>query len=492
MNGQEKNRIDITLFIVESIISKPGIKKDIDVLYEENRFKAYDLAKKNKYYNHPILKEGGIEREVYAKRTLGLVLLSEKDRKVHDKLIKILINSWKGLYRFIENKDAVDLEEIFNNFCSSSMTDEEFNGIFTITLFFSNLLDKSIVPRKLVNALLSSYIMRIEYYEKDKSRFHYSNIRNDKVLYNKAISIKERFCETFGDIKYIHEMFSKAKDEDLKYFVEFLSMIFDTENISFTSMFGQKMKIKREDIIELAALYFLINRNQDRVESAKFIIFGLYLKYTIKAYKEIKDFYFKNNKETMYYSLEEKDKQIRALEDTNKFLKYKLEALEAENKNLKSQYKDTIEKENILLHQEIVKLKKEIEELKKDKEELVELRKLIFTSKEEVDLKPKDREVPQINALIAGGHNNWHDKLKEVLPSTFKYIQGDDHGFDVNILNNIDYCFICTKFMNHAFYYKLINKCRALNIKMYYINFTSPEYVREEIIDFLSSSSEEK
>lgn len=57
MNGQEKNRIDITLFIVESIISKPGIKKDIDVLYEENRFKAYDLAKKNKYYNHPILKE---------------------------------------------------------------------------------------------------------------------------------------------------------------------------------------------------------------------------------------------------------------------------------------------------------------------------------------------------------------------------------------------------------------------------------------------------
>lgn len=62
------------------------------------------MAKKNKYYNHPILKEGGIEREVYAKRTLGLVLLSEKDRKVHDKLIKILINGWKGLYRFIKNK----------------------------------------------------------------------------------------------------------------------------------------------------------------------------------------------------------------------------------------------------------------------------------------------------------------------------------------------------------------------------------------------------
>lgn len=486
MNKENNVEIDMTPFIVEAIISNSKIENKINNLYEKYKYKAYELAKNSKFYNHQILCDGGIKKEVYAKRTLGLLLLTSEDGNVYNEMENIIVSGWRYLHNYCYRENVVDLEEILNKFIYPSLNDDEFNAIITFSLVFAGEYNKPVIPEEFLNKILNSYAIRLWHYDKNLYRFSYENFKNNKNLLEKGVNIKNRFFDNFGDVKYVHDLYY-SDNEDLKKFIDHVSMIFDSEDMMFASMLSDNILVNEKDIVELATLYFLMAGNQNREESAKFIIFGLYLKYTIKAYKDVKDFYFKNNQETMYYQLEKQGKHTIALEDENCLLKRRLEALELENERLKTEYKNSIEKENILLHKEIEKLKRKIDELNKDKKELLGLRDIVLKDgKEEISNHSNDIAIPSINAIIAGGHNNWHDKLKEILPDTFKYLEGSNNNFDTNILDNIDYVFIYTNYMGHGFYYKLINKCKNIDAKIYYINSTSPEYVKKEIFNFIN------
>ena len=485
MDKENNMKIDLIPFFVEAIISNSKIEPKINDLYEKHKYRAYELARNYEFYNHPMLSDGSIRREVYAKRTLGLILLTNENEEVYIDMRDIIINGWKHINNYCYREDVVDLKEIVNRFTSHSLNDDEFNAILLLSLVLAEEYHKTVVPEDFVNKIFDSYALRLWHYQKNMYRFSYKNVKSNRKLFDKGVKIKDRFFDNFGKIKYVHDLYH-SDDEDLNKYTDHISMIFDSEDMMFVSMLDNDTLIDEKDIIELAALYFLMTGNQNREESAKFIISGLYLKYTIKAYKDVKDFYFKNNQETMYYQLEKQDKHIISLEKENRSLKANLEAQGIENKRLKTEYKNSIEKENILLHKEIEKLNKEIYELNKDKKELLALREIVFKEeKEETSNHFSDIAIPPINAIIAGGHSNWHNKLKEFLPDTFKYLEGDNNNFDTNILNNIDHVFIYTNFMGHGFYYKLINKCRNIDANIYYINSTSPEYVKEEIFNLI-------
>lgn len=477
---------DITPFIVEAIISNKKIENDINNLYEKHKYRAYELAKNNRFYTHQILSDGGISREVYAKRTLGLLLLTKDNSEVCDKLHSIIVKGWRHLHNYCYYKDIVDLKEIIERYTGPNLSDDEFNAILTISLIFATKYGKKVIPDDLLSKVLESYVLRLRHYDDNFHRFFYGNLLKDRALLDKGISIKNRFLDNYKSLKYVHDLFH-PDDEYLKLFADHLCMIFDTEDMMFASMLDDNIRIDEKDIIELGALYFLLNKNQNRIESAKFIIYGLLLKYTIKAYKDVKNFYFKNNKETMYFHMEKQDRFLSELKVKNHSLKNQLKALKAENNRLRTEYKNNLERENVLLHKEIEKLKLVIEELEKDKKELLALRDIVLKEEKNTPVEiPQDIVIPPINGIIAGGHSSWHDKLKEVLPESFKYLEGNDNNFDINILNNADYVFIYTKFMGHGFYYRLINKCKNIDANILYINSTSPEYVKKEIYNYIN------
>lgn len=477
--------IDFTPFLVEALVSNKKIEDDINKLYEKNKFRAYELAKNSEYYNHVILCDGGIKREINAKRALGLLLLSQEDESIAKEIMKLFKKGWKGIYRYIETRDYIDFKELLETYAHSDMFDDVFNSYVTVGIFIAYELDKEMGPTDFISYAINSMQMRIKHYQSDY-RFSYESLKKDKDLFEKAISIKNRFYETYGQIKYFHELYSpfiKKNYPDMLHFTDTVSLIFDSENVMLESMLDNDYKFLEKDIIELAAIYYMLYKNQNRENSAKFIIFGLYLKYTIKSYKSIKDYYFENNKETLYYELQNYDKKINELENENKALRAKMSYLESENQRLKKEYKESIEKENILLKRENEKFRNIINELEKDKKELLVLRESLFNrdNEEKIEEVTEKIDIPNIDAIVVGGHSNWHEKLKEVLPSSFKYIEGDDEAFDINILNNVTHVFIYNKYMSHGFYYKLINKLRNTNINFYFINFTSPEYVKKEI-----------
>ncbi|HDR7922315.1 MULTISPECIES: hypothetical protein [Bacillus cereus group] len=63
------------------------------------------------------------------------------------------------------------------------------------------------------------------------------------------------------------------------------------------------------------------------------------------------------------------------------------------------------------------------------------------------------------NILVVGGHNIWHERIKNNLPNALTLSQGENN-IDSHSIRNMDIICVETTFMNHPVY----NKIKKLNI----------------------------
>lgn len=479
--------LDLTPFMSLALATNPLILNGIDELYEEYKFLAYEQAKKSKFYTHPLLVDGSIKREVYCKRALGLLCLNDlkKYEELDSGMLDLFTKGWNSLYRYVLNTDVMDIDHVMKNIILNKEDDDYFVAFTTVLLLFSEVFEKKIKPESFKSDMGVYFNHYLSHFELEDTRFSFNFVKNDKELYRKAKSITSRFYENFVQLKTTSDLVDLAIiNDELADFCRSVNVVFDADDMALSSM-SDNMKVSKKHIIELAGLYYIHNKNQNRLESGKFILFGLHLKYSIKSYKELKKYYFQNNKETLFIELEGYINDIEKYKEENLILKRQLEALESENIRLKKEYKDSIEKDNILLKRENLKFKESISLFKKEINDLKELSESFFEVDEKIIEEDILIEVPDVNGVIAGGHSSWHSKLKEILPSEFIFIEGDNEKFDERLLDNKDHIFIYTKYMSHAFYYKLMEKCRRTGISFSYISHTSPNYVKRQIKDIL-------
>lgn len=491
-----KLKLDLKLFLIEALTSNKKIEKDIIKLYEKYKYKAYKLAKESELYNHIIIYDGSIHKEVFGKRVLGILLLSEKDEKIEDELLNIIKKGWLKLYNYIFNKEKISLYNIMKKFYNNSLSDDEVNALITISLMLSKILDKGIIQDEFYLHTIKTFYMRLKHYSNDEefknkikiARFNYNTL-DDKIK-QKAKNIKLRIFEKYGQIKYPWNIFN-INDKELRKYVEGLSFIFDTEELIYTSII-EKLKISQKEIEEICALYFMLYRNQNLIESTKFLITGIILKMSLKAFKEVKDYYFKNNKETLYIELEELENKIKYCEKDNNRLKEENNILKNEIYKLKNEYKKGLEIEIIKLKKEISNLKQELQEQKENEKELFALRETLFEIGKrnevvEYEVIEENVKIPNVKAIIIGGHENWRRKLQEELPNTFRFIDGNKENFNIQILNDVDYIFFYTAYMSHGTYYKVINYCKKNNIEIGYISNTSIDLAKHEIANKINN-----
>lgn len=187
MNKMNNNKeISMIPFLVEAIISNSNIENKINNLYGKHKYRAYELAKNNEFYNHQMLRDGDIKREVYAKRTLGLLLLTSEDENVNNEMENIIVSGWKHLYNYCYREDVVDLNEVVKRFASPSSSEDEFNAIITLSLFFAERYGKPVTPESHLNEVVNSYAMRLWHYNDNLYRFSYKSIKNNNELFEKV------------------------------------------------------------------------------------------------------------------------------------------------------------------------------------------------------------------------------------------------------------------------------------------------------------------
>lgn len=481
----EQTTINLLPFLMEAFAVNPKAKKEIDKVYGTNPLKFYSLAKSSKYYKHPFITEGDIFREEYGKRILGILLASdERPDDYADDVLRIVKAGWPHLYSYVSKHDEIDFMEYAKTFLDRpGITDDIFNAETLLLYWLAAIMQKKLKDSpqnmEIIKHFESFLFARLDFIKKDsKSKFTYSTFEPE--LKDAAEAFKDRIYNEYGKIDSYDDIFW-SQNITVKKHADALSFLFDTEDISASSLLGS-VKCSRKDIAEILGAYYLVYKNKNKEEGVKFLITGIILKGMIRAYKELKEYYFRHNKETVLLEMKHQDDKVASLEEENIFLKKQVENLKNELSSKVAAVEASYTEEVRGLKDKVSSLTEELEAEKQKNSELFALRELMFSLDRQAELEKEaeDIDLSAVRGIIVGGTGKWQQKMKELLP-TFTFLSADSENFDPSILDEKDIIFFYTNYISHAIYYKVINIARTKGIEIGYINAANEERVLSAI-----------
>ena len=459
--------INLLPFLVEAFGTNQNIRTDVDRLYSCHKDMFYKYAKESKYYDHPIIKDGDIYKEEYARKALGILEYAQatKDREVIDRLIDVMKKGWSKVYSYLNNTGKVNLEEYVANYLDIGiMTDDEVNSELAVLYFFAHIFEKEVTTNHALEILESMLILRERFYHDESMRFTWNTLSPE--IKQKAKSLKQRIYNDKGPVKGYMDICT-SQDKDIKDVFTVYTYLFDAEMLSTTVL--QTVGYTDRDINETLAAYFSIYKNQNVGEAIKFLVPGIIIKGLIKAYKEVKEYYFQNNKETMYIEMKNQADKNAQLESKNKFLSLQNDTLknrleEAYDK-AEAAYKDEIRG----LQNQVKDLQEQLAEVKQNEQELFALREFVFNLSQEEEIEGTEQISEQYNSgVVIGGRERWQKRLQEKYPD-FTFISADAKNFDTAIFNNADVVLFNTAYLSHAIYDKAMNEIRKRNLPIKYV-----------------------
>jgi len=477
----EQTAINLLPFLMEAFAVNPKAKKEIDRVYGTNPLKFYSLAKSSKYYKHPFITEGDIFREEYGKRILGILLASDKSPDVYtDDVLKIVKASWPHLYSYVSRHSEIDFIEYAKTFLERpGITDDIFNTETLMLYWLAVIMQKN--PKdsqenmEFIKHFESFLFSRLNFIKKDsKSKFTYSTFEPE--LKDAVEVFKDRIYNEYGKIESYDDIFW-SQETAVKKYADALSFLFDTEGLSASSLLGA-VKCSKKDIAEILGAHYLVYKNKNKEEGVKFLITGIILKGMMRSYKELKEYYFQHNKETVLLEMKHQDDKIASLEDENIFLKKQVENLKNELSSKVAAVEASYAEEVRKLKDKVSSLTEELEAERQKNSELFALRELMFSLDRQVEIEKeaedKDIDLSAVRGVIVGGTGKWQQKMKELLP-TFTFLSADSENFDPSVLDEKDIIFFYTNYISHAIYYKVVNIARAKGIEIGYINAANEE-----------------
>lgn len=487
----EKVTIDLKIFIVEALATNKKIEKSLTTYYKINKFKAYELAKKSKLYNHPMIIDGSIYREVQSKRALGLVLLSEVDEEVSKLIEKLYKKGWPILYKYInrlaKNNDVFDMNYIFENIMKPKghqMTDDEANALVAFGYCFAINSGIEIIKNEALDIVEKTLYTRLNFYE-DNSNYRYSFETIDKELYKKAKGLLQRI-----ELKYGYEYFTNIDNllrfteqtdpiySEARIMASRLSFIFDDETCMAANMLDINISEKLK--LEVLVVFCMTNKTANAVEATQFLINGILFKKLIKGYKEVKKYYFENNQETLFLELSKYEIAEQKATAEKERIQKLYEEVKLENTRLKKEYKTSLESEITLLKQELANMKQKELEQKALTREVANLRSALHQSEDEsiihssVDLE----KVNSLKGIIIGGHQNWHQLIKKRVDFDC-VLEANTHLLEH--IEEYDVVLFKTSYLDHPTYLKVIEKVRRSTPIFGYLQHSNIDLCLEEI-----------
>lgn len=473
--------INLLPFVVEAFGCTSKIYKDIDKLYQTRKYEFYQAAKNHELYSHQIVTEGSLLQEEYCKKALGILLVLEEtqDEELMKAVFDIIQKGWTYAYLYVENHDKIDLDKFMMNVVKKAggidkVSDDWLNSQMLMVFFLALSSEKEIVSTESRAFFEKLLITRWNHYNEDDP-YRISLKYATKEELTKVSNLKKQIFAKYGRIsKY------NAKHSTLTPKTESMAFIFDFERLSCESVF-KTVDFKDRDIDEILLAYLYRNDVSDIDAAFDFLCYAIYVRYLIKAYKEVKKHYFKNNKETLYVELEGLEKELSgAKQEISRLSSLLSEA----NKNIKA-----LEREN-------ARLQAELTEEKKNRQELNSLREFLFSldSREEFLTEEKAYnldELQSMKAIVIGGHERWQARMKQILPN-FIFIHPDNIAYDLRFLDGIDAIFIYTNYLNHAIYYRTMEAIAGKDVIVGYINQSNEEMVLQEISRIVNKSKNKK
>ncbi len=368
------SKLNLLGFLCEAWGYNTKIYKDIDKLYDKYKYECYKLAKKNEWYNHPLLNDGNLIQVEYRKKALGIILYSQKyadDMKFKKQFSDIVEKGWNFVCNYIISHNKITISDFVKYFIKkrkglSNITDDELNSYIVTLVSITSSFDKEIdLTDKAYNLFYNNIMLRLQHYENnDITRLSLKTISEEdkaklldlkKQLLNKIYkeSIKRRIKlhlknsnistkeeEMLRSMLIIRDYNEEQIKENMKFlnvpkiknYTTFLDNLHETSygiGISFlydlhnlTESILNYIDFSEQEVDEIIYAYIAANnilRKEINVNDLyDFFISSFYVKGMIKSYNQVKQHYFKNNKETMYIEMEELEDKIQELKNQNK------------------------------------------------------------------------------------------------------------------------------------------------------------------------------
>lgn len=134
-----------------------------------------------------------------------------------------------------------------------------------------------------------------------------------------------------------------------------------------------------------------------------------------------------------------------------------------------------------MLQKRIKELELQLQHSKAIEKEVFALREYIFINSQNVcndEVKEETTvNIKHLNAVhgtIIGGHPNWQNKIKELLPN-WRIIPAGINTLDANLVANSKIVVFVTNYLNHSLYEKAIEIARNADCRIGYISNTNSD-----------------
>lgn len=258
----------------------------------------------------------------------------------------------------------------------------------------------------------------------------------------------------------------------------------------------REAKIDKGTVTSIAKYVKTISNVNDipERESEIVMLLSLILYALAKEYENVRTIHYENAKTTLL-KREMEQERIQSELERNQEIEIKKLKQDLEEAKDSSNKKDHELKEykNITrgLENNIKKLTNDLMKETEKERELQFLREYYFDSinnKQELDYVEGEETAESIaetlttiKGVIVGGHQKFHAKLKEYLP-TFSFISPDDLGRNLNYIVNMDIVYYISTTNNHGIYKKVMPIVRNSEVPMTYLTATQNiEMVLKEI-----------
>lgn len=478
INVQEINGVNVIPTIAFTLGDNKKIYNLLDEIYKENFYIYLKVANESNIIDNPAVNCGSIESDIYAKKSVGIILGAD-NIEVFEAILEKgwkLFHKWAKSQKKINLKDAVERyfgrkKYIFNKFVSC------IGIVFLECLLYNIELDmEDEESRKYflfstdgIQILRGKMVKKVTY--------------ND---YTEVIDETKNKISKILNIKNICSLSSIEKNEVANKIMGVSSLIADLEGLRMNFILDDFLSDK--EVNDMIWAYCYISFEELREESIDVdeafvsLVYLIFIKKLVKMYTELRNKYYEDNvNKTEIGLLNDEIERLKI--EINKQINEK-GILESKHNEVMKIYltksKDVLTQEKKIIYEQAGKIKELEDLLSKSQNEVKDLKNFLDElqySVENIETETNEVDLEFINkmrfqnekGLIFGGSDKWQNLIKKYLPN-FKFIGADECNFDSSIMDKVDVIFINAKCASHALYYKVISIARKRNIKVEYIN----------------------
>lgn len=519
----------IPLFVQLAADTIPAYK-EIDSLYALDSARYHQAASRSRYYTHPSFATGGFERELYARKYLGLLLAAiEEGRssRLFARVFETVSKHWAALDCHVRDCQEVILDEALDPryYLSAAVGPRAGNLLAGVAARYLNsflaVYPAFDLPRQaaLKFALFAAC-----------ARGRGVKIADPNLLQEiKALSGNMHGTKNFQDIS------KKLNSPDIKKLArDFKNAIYqqvrpDTEKVwqddkyiegwahcgaylssaEGLSLLRQEFRTppKERDVEFLCRLYFLkavtewfrfdrVSQTKEEVETdcAEFVMFGLVILQLLREYKKVRRYCLANDAgrlldemSVVKERLTTSEEKLRKATDDIAAKTYLLELKEKQALDQVRQHKREIEAltKEIELLRAAASLEPEVDAGAAPQTDFASPVLEIVAPDTENDL----QKLKDVRAVVIGGTERWQTNLSSLLPH-FVYLFGDNAGFDDALIINADIIFADIRFkFPHSCYYRLMDIVRRHKKRLVFLSKTNTALAIRQMADALDGQA---